>query len=69
MSISRAGVALLFAAASICTFAWAIRGSAIAPSSLTAPRPHIYRAQAADREQLRRYFLEGTAERRGRVLP
>jgi len=69
MSISRAGVALLFAAASMCTFAWAIRGSAVAPSSLTAPRPHIYRLQAADREQLRRYFLEGTAEKRERLLP
>jgi hypothetical protein len=69
MSISRAGVALLFVAASVCTFTWAIRGSAVAPSSLTAPRPHVYRTQSADREQLRRYFLEGTAERRGRVLP
>ena len=69
MSISRAGVALLFAAATVCTFTWAIRGSAIAPSSRIDLRPHVYKTQAADREQLRRYFLEGTAERRGRVLP
>jgi lipase chaperone LimK len=69
MSISRAGVALLFAAASVYSFAWAIRGSAVAPSSRVDLRPHIYKVQAADREQLRRYFLEGTTDRRGRVSP
>jgi hypothetical protein len=55
-----------------------VGGSRGAPASVTLPRPVIYRTQsalpepnarAADREQLRRYFLQGRPDGRGRVLP
>jgi len=78
MSISRVGLACLFVAGVCCLFVWAIGLSAVAPKSIMQPLPHIYRTQSAisepnvrtaDQEQLRRYFLEGRPDGRGRVWP
>jgi hypothetical protein len=76
MSIIGVSVAFIFVASSVGVIVWAVRGGA--PASVTLPRPVIYRTQsalpepnarAADREQLRRYFLQGRPDGRGRVLP
>jgi hypothetical protein len=76
MSIIGALAAFIFVASSVGVIVWAVRGGA--PASVTLSRPVIYRTQStlpeanartADREQLRRYFLQGRPDGRGRVLP
>jgi hypothetical protein len=71
-------IALLLAASSACVVVSAVRGTVVAPASVSRPRPVIYRTQSvlseatartADREQLRRYFLQGRADGRGPVFP
>jgi hypothetical protein len=76
MSIIGVLVAFIFVASSAGVIVWAVRGGA--PAAVTLSRPVIYRTQSAlsepnprtaDREQLRRYFLQGRPDGRGRVLP
>jgi hypothetical protein len=76
MSIIAVVIALLFAASSVYVIVSGIRGDVVAPASQR--RPVIYRTQSAlsettartaDREQLRRYFLQGRADGRGPVFP
>ena len=79
MSIIAVVIALLFAASSAYVVVSAVRGTVVAPASVSQPRrPVIYRTQSglleptartADREQLRRYFLQGRADGRGPVFP
>jgi hypothetical protein len=78
MSIIAVVIALALAASSAYVVVSAIRGTVVAPGSVSQPRPVIYRAQSvlleptartADREQLRRYFLQGGADGRGPVFP
>jgi hypothetical protein len=78
MSIIAVVIALLFAASSAYVIVSGIRGDVVAPASVTQRRPVIYRTQSvlsettartADREQLRRYFLQGRADGRGPVFP
>jgi hypothetical protein len=78
MSIIAVVIALLLAASSAYVVVSAIRGTVVAPGSVSQPRPVIYRTQSvlsetnartADREQLRRYFLRGRADGRGPVFP
>jgi hypothetical protein len=78
MSIIAVVIALLLAASSTYVIVSAIRRDVVAPASVTQPRPVIYRTQSVlsettvrtgDREQLRRYFLQGKADGRGRVFP
>jgi hypothetical protein len=75
MSIIGVLVAFILVASSVCVILWAVRGGAPASVNLS---PVIYRTQSAqpelnartaDREQLRRYFLQGRPDGRGRVLP
>jgi hypothetical protein len=76
MSIIGVLVASIFVASSVGVIVWAVRGGV--PAAVTLSRPVIYRTQSAlsepnprtaDREQLRRYFLQGRPDGRGRVLP
>jgi hypothetical protein len=62
----------------VCVMVWAIRESAVAPASVTLPRALINRpqtvlsepnARTADREELRRYFLQGRSDGLRRVFP
>jgi hypothetical protein len=62
----------------VCVMVWAIRESTVAPASVTLPRPLINRPQfvlsepnagTADREELRRYFLQGRPDGLRRVFP
>jgi hypothetical protein len=78
MSIIAVVIALLLAASSAYVIVSAIRRDVAAPASVTQSQPVIYRTQSvlseptartADREQLRRYFLQGRADGRGRVFP
>jgi hypothetical protein len=74
MSIIGVVAALLLVASSACIIVYSVRGAAIAPASVTAPRPLIYTPQSvntrtADQEELRRYFLQGRSDGRGRVSP
>jgi hypothetical protein len=78
MSIIAVVIALLLAASSAYVLVSAIRGDVAAPASVTQSRPVTYRTQSvlseptartADREQLRRYFLQGRTDGRGPVFP
>jgi hypothetical protein len=78
MSIIAVVIALLLAASSAYVVMSAVRGTVVAPASVNQPRPVIYRTQSrlleptartADREQLRRYFLQGRGDGRGPVFP
>ena len=78
MSIIAVVSALLLAASSAYVILSGIRRDEVAPASVAQPRPVIYRTQSvlsettartADREQLRRYFLQGRADGRGPVFP
>ena len=78
ISIIAVVIALLLAASSTYVTVSAIRGNVVAPASVTQRRAVIYRTQSvlseatartADREQLRRYFLQGRADGRGPVFP
>ena len=74
MSIIGAVTALLLVATSACIIVYSVRGAAVAPASVTAPRPLIYTPQSVkthttDQEELRSYFLQGRPDGRGRVLP
>jgi hypothetical protein len=69
-------VAFILVVSSVGVILWAVRVGA--PASVNLSRPVIYRTQSAqpelnagtaDREQLRRYFLQGRPDGRGRVLP
>jgi hypothetical protein len=71
-SIIGAVAALLLVASSACIIVYSVRGAAVVPAS--APRPFIYTPQsvqtrAADQEELRKYFLQGRPDGRGRVSP
>jgi hypothetical protein len=76
MSIIGVLVAFILVASSVGVVVWSVRGGA--PASVALSRPVIYTTQSAqpelnartaDREQLRRYFLQGRPDGRGRVLP
>ena len=72
MSIIGAVAALLLVASSACIIVYSVRGAAVVPAS--ASRPLIYTPQSvktrtADQEELRKYFLQGRPDGRGRVLP
>jgi hypothetical protein len=78
MSIIGWVAALFLVTSGACIIVHSVRRPAVVPVSVTAPRPLIYTTQSllseqnprtADREQLRRYFLQGRADGRGRVLP
>jgi hypothetical protein len=78
MSIIGVVAALLVVASSAYIIVYSVRGPALAPASITVPRPLIYtpqsvvsepNARTADQEQLRRYFLQGRPDGRGRVSP
>jgi hypothetical protein len=71
-SIIGAVAALLLVASSACIIVYSVREAAVVPAS--APRPLIYTPQsvqtrAADQEELRKYFLQGRPDGRGRVSP
>jgi hypothetical protein len=77
MSIIGVVAAILLVALSACIIVYSVRGPKVVPAS-ALPRPLIYTPQSAvsepharpaDREQLRRYFLQGRPDGRGRVLP
>jgi hypothetical protein len=72
MSIIGAVATLLLVASSACIIVYSVRGAAVVPAS--ASRPLIYTPQSvktrtADQEELRKYFLQGRPDGRGRVLP
>jgi hypothetical protein len=78
MSILRLLVAFLLAASSAYVIVYAVREAAVAPASVRAsvtqinrPQPMLSEpnARTADREQLRKYFLQGRSDGLRRVLP
>ena len=78
MSIIGVVIAFLVVTSSAYVIVSAIGGAAVAPAALTSVnqpraltnRPQFVRSELnADRDQLRRYFLQGMPDVRGRVLP
>jgi hypothetical protein len=78
MSIIGVVIAFLLIASSAYVTVSAIGGASVAPAAITAVsqprtltnRPQFVRSELnADRDQLRRYFLQGMPDVRGRVLP
>jgi hypothetical protein len=75
MSIIGVAIALLLAVSAAYLTVSAMRGPGIT-QSVTVPRPAVSRPQSVrsesnfrDQEQLRKYFLQGLPDGRGRVLP
>jgi len=75
MSIIGVAIALLLAVSAAYVIVSAIRGPGIT-HSVNVPRPGISRPQSVrsdsnsrDQEQLRKYFLQGLPDGRGRALP
>jgi hypothetical protein len=75
MWIIGVAIALLLVASSAYVVVSAIRGPEVAPA-VTLPRPLINRPQSVrsepnawDRDHLRKYFLQGLPDGRGRALP